>query len=56
MPHGDVDGADRHGYVRSLTTGWTDYYRNLMNGWVVEDRQHIGIPTAAWSERPPTGQ
>lgn len=27
MPVGDADGADRHGYVCSPTTGWTDYYR-----------------------------
>ena len=50
MPDGDADGADRNGYVRSPTIGWTAYYRDLMNGWVVEDGQLLGIPSAAWSE------
>lgn len=48
MPDGDADGADRHGYVRSPTTGWTDYYRDLMNGRVLEDGQAKGIPSGAW--------
>ena len=37
MPDGDADGADRHGYVRSPKTGWTDYYRDLMTCNVNED-------------------
>ena len=48
IPDGDADGADRHGYVRSPTTGWTDYYRDLMNGRVLEDGQATGIPSDAW--------
>ncbi len=50
MPDGDADGADRHGYVRSPTMGWTAYYQDLMNGRVLEDGQLVGISTAAWSE------
>ena len=48
MPDGDADGADRHGYVRSPATGWTDYYRDLMNARVIEDGPVKGIPSAAW--------
>ena len=48
MPDGDADGADRHGYVRSPTAGWTAYYRDLMNGRVLEDGQLTGIPSSAW--------
>ena len=48
MPDGDADGADRHGYVRSPKTGWTDYYRDLMNSRVMEDGQAKGIPSGAW--------
>lgn len=50
MPDGDADGADRHGYVRSPETGWTDYYRDLMNGNVIEQGEPVGIPAEAWSE------
>ena len=49
MPSGDADGADRHGYLRSPVTGWTDYYRDLMNAGVMEDGQPTGIPASAWS-------
>ncbi len=48
MPTGDADGADRHGYVRSPQTGWSDYYRDLMNGLVVEDGRRMGIAPSAW--------
>lgn len=48
MPDGDADGADRHGYVRSPETGWTSYYRDLMNARVVEGGEPKGIPTEAW--------
>jgi len=49
MPAGDADGADRHGYVRSPEKGWTGYYRDLMNGRVIEAGKARGIPTHAWS-------
>ena len=49
MPDGDADGADRHGYVRSPETGWTDYYRDLMIGSVISDGQPAGIPSTAWN-------
>jgi hypothetical protein len=48
MPSGDADGGDRHGYVRSPTTGWTTYYRDLMNGSVMESGKRTGIPLEAW--------
>jgi len=49
MPAGDADGGDRHGYIRSPETGWTGYYRDLMNGRVIEDGKPRGIPPHAWS-------
>ncbi len=49
MPAGDADGADRHGYTRSPETGWTSYYRDLMNGQVAEAGSNTGIPRSAWS-------
>ncbi|HKR00116.1 MAG TPA: hypothetical protein VJT09_05555 [Pyrinomonadaceae bacterium] len=51
MPHGDADGGGRHGYVQSATTGWTEYYRDLMTGQVSEDGAHLGITAEAWRER-----
>ncbi len=48
MPDGDADGADRHGYMRSPTTGWTDYYRDLMTCNVSEGGKKLGIPLEAW--------
>jgi hypothetical protein len=35
MPERDADGGELHGYVRSPTAGWTEYYRDLMNGNVL---------------------
>jgi hypothetical protein len=49
MPQLD-DGAELHGYQRSPTTGWTDYYRDLMSGTVSENGSRLGIPLAAWAE------
>jgi len=48
MPERDADGGELHGYVRSSTAGWTDYYRDLMNGNVWEDGKRFGIPSKAW--------
>jgi hypothetical protein len=48
MPERDADGGELHGYVRSPTAGWTGYYRDLMNGNVLEDGKHFGIPSDAW--------
>ncbi len=48
MPDGDADGGGRHGYIQSPETGWTDYYRDLMNGRVLEDGELTGIPKHAW--------
>ena len=53
MPERDADGAEIHGYVRSPTEGWTEYYRDLMNGTVSEDKSSLGIPVAAWRESSP---
>jgi hypothetical protein len=49
MPDSDADGAELHGYTRSPTGGWTEYYRDLMNGTVVEKGERVGIPLRAWS-------
>jgi hypothetical protein len=45
MPERDADGGELHGYVRSPTAGWTDYYRDLMNGNVLEGGERVGIPS-----------
>jgi hypothetical protein len=50
MPQRDADGAELHGYQRSPTVGWSDYYRDLMNGRVVENGRPVGIPLGAWAE------
>ncbi len=51
MPERDADGAELHGYVRSPTAGWTEYYRDLMSGNVFENGKRLGIVLAAWNER-----
>jgi hypothetical protein len=48
MPHGDADGGARHGYNQSPVSGWTDYYRDLMSGNVLENGKRTGIPLDAW--------
>lgn len=48
MPERDADGGELHGYVRSPTAGWTDYYRDLMSGNVLEGGKRLGIPGNAW--------
>jgi hypothetical protein len=48
MPEGDADGGARHGYTQSRVTGWTDYYRDLMTGNVLEAGALKGIPLEAW--------
>jgi hypothetical protein len=52
MPDGDADGGGRHGYTQSAVSGWTDYYRDLMTGNVLEDGAGKGIPLDAWSSPP----
>jgi hypothetical protein len=52
MPDGDADGGERHGYVQSPVTGWSDYYRDLMSGQVREGDRLTGIPLEAWKEGP----
>ena len=49
MPERDADGGELHGYARSPSSGWTDYYRDLMNGNVLEGAQRRGIPAKAWA-------
>lgn len=44
MPERDADGAELHGYLRSPTRGWTEYYRDLMSGNVLQAGQRLGIP------------
>jgi hypothetical protein len=48
MPDGDADGGGRHGYTQSPVSGWTDYYRDLMTGNVLENGVATGIPLDAW--------
>jgi hypothetical protein len=48
MPDGDADGGARHGYIQSPVSGWTDYYRDLMTGNVLEAAGTTGIPLDAW--------
>ncbi len=48
-PHGDADGGARHGYNQSPVSGWTDYYRDLMSGNVLENGKRSGIPLDAWA-------
>lgn len=48
MPTRDADGAELHGYQRSATEGWVSYYRDLMNGNVLENGLRVGIPVEAW--------
>ena len=50
MPERDADGAEIHGYQRSPTEGWTQYYRDLMSGNVLENGRFVGIPPKAWRE------
>jgi hypothetical protein len=49
MPERNADGAELHGYTRSPTCGWTDYYRDLMTGRVRDGDAMTGIPLAAWT-------
>jgi hypothetical protein len=49
MPDGDADGGGRHGYTQSQESGWTDYYRDLMTGNVIEEGRGKGIPLEAWN-------
>jgi hypothetical protein len=48
MPDGDADGGARHGYTQSRVSGWTDYYRDLMTGKVLDAGVPTGIPLDAW--------
>lgn len=48
MPDGDADGGARHGYGRSPVSGWTEYYRDLMTGNVLDEGAKTGIPLDAW--------
>lgn len=48
MPEHDADGGGSHGYVQSPTTGWTDFYRDLMTGQVLENGERKGITPEAW--------
>ncbi len=48
MPEGDADGGGSHGYEQSPVSGWTDFYRDLMTGKVLENGVATGIPLDAW--------
>ena len=49
MPDGDADGGARHGYAQSRVSGWTEYYRDLMTGNVLDEGRVKGIPLEAWA-------
>jgi hypothetical protein len=51
MPEHDADGGGSHGYVQSKMTGWTDFYRDLMTGRVLDGGERTGITAAAWRSR-----
>lgn len=53
MPEYDADGGGSHGYEQSPTTGWTEFYRDLMTGNVVENGKAMGITASAWRSRAP---
>jgi hypothetical protein len=53
MPDGDADGGARHGYIQSAISGWTDYYRDLMTGNVLDADRATGIPLDAWRHPSP---
>lgn len=50
LPERDADGAELHGYLRSPSAGWTEYYRDLMTGNVSEKGKLCGIPCEAWAQ------
>jgi hypothetical protein len=52
MPDGGADGGERHGYIQSRVSGWTDYYRDLMTGNVLDAGTLKGIPLDAWRFKP----
>jgi hypothetical protein len=56
MPDQDADGAGSHGYSKSPTEGWMSYYRDLMQGKVLEPRlsRFTGITREAWGKGTPT--
>lgn len=56
MPDQDADGAGSHGYTKSPTEGWMSYYRDLMQGRVLEPRlsRFTGITKEAWGRGTPT--
>jgi hypothetical protein len=53
MPERDADGAEIHGYTRSVDRGWTEYYRALLNGVVRENDKVTGISPEAWRSGQP---
>ena len=48
MPAGDADAGGSHGYEHSSVEGWGEFYRDLMNGRVLEKKRRTGITKAAW--------
>ncbi|CAN5120926.1 hypothetical protein BH20VER2_BH20VER2_07260 [soil metagenome] len=56
MPERNADGAELHGYTRSATRGWTDYYRDLMTGQVRDGGTMTGIPLVAWRDAAAAGR
>jgi hypothetical protein len=48
MPENNADGGSGHGYEWSETDGWSNYYRDLMTGRVLENGTYKGITPEAW--------
>lgn len=49
LPEYDADGGGSHGYEQDRETGWTAFYRDLMNGQVLEIGVRKGITPEAWA-------
>lgn len=56
MPKGDSDGGETHGYKHSPVEGWGQFYRDLMNGQVLEGDCRMGVTQAAWRTGPIFGK
>jgi hypothetical protein len=48
LPAKDADGATEHGYQKSNTDGWMAYYRDLLQGKVLENDIRLGITKDIW--------
>jgi hypothetical protein len=56
MPTHCADGGGFHGYTWSPERGWSDFYRDLMTGRVLENGEYRGMPPTAWRTGAIVGQ